>query len=75
MAAGLGGTNLQSQYLGGWVRIVSLRPDWFTGSPCSPNMCSSDYRYIGSCQLVDSMHMFTELWAMSFPVFIIISDK
>lgn len=33
------------------------------------------YRYIGSSQAIDAMHMFTELWAVPLPVFIIISDK
>lgn len=43
--------------------------------PGSRNMCSSLYRYVCTRQLVDAMHVFTELRAMSFPVFIVISDK
>lgn len=33
------------------------------------------YRYIGSSQAVDAMHMFTKFWTMPFSVFVIISDK
>lgn len=33
------------------------------------------HRYIGSSQAIDAMHMFTKLWAVPLPVFIIISDK
>ena len=38
-------------------------------------MCGFIYRYIGSCQTIDAMHMLTKLWTMPFPIFIIISDK
>lgn len=39
------------------------------------NVCGFIYRYIGSCQAIDAMHMLTKLWTMPFPIFIIISDK
>jgi hypothetical protein len=33
------------------------------------------YRYIGSSQVVEAVHVFTKLWTMPFPVLIVISDK